>query len=722
MTKREVKAAFGSVGLSEGRMAEMELELISRFREGSEPITEADGERGKFYRLEPKKHSIKPIIGGISAAVIALGVFGVSKLIGKNPPITSYESHSVASPMEMIGLEAEENGKAVVAFDGWELSEDYDLFRKYFFGTWYNEDIKKPFGKLIIDDSEKAYLANQQTFYFDSFYKVSDNVFAFTMNGNATCQLFWIDTENPDIMYHAELAYSNRGGIIFGYDSTVKPAEYNKTDLDINQPQNGYLSVYRLRELSESRGIPMELLTDIGYTPSEGAETLFHDAKFCFYPVYLTENAPDRLVLNTSVGSPMTDEMVDVSYTIEKKNGEWVRTFGFNIAVATEAYSAHNMTDSEISEYKSKFAKACCSDGTALTLTSDGKVITWGWNFEGKIGNGEKAEISEENLREKPFIIDFVEYITDIGASANNCYAVGADGGVYVWGRNGFGESGIPAGNLLSPRRLDIIEPVAKVVMGNCSALFLTRGGEVLTSGIDVLNYRNHEELAENVAYEVNENGESVPIITAEAGYRSISLPFRCVDISVGELHYAFLSDTGEVYVIGNIADDYGITEPVLCYPELTKLDFPEKITAVASGQNSVAAVGESGSVYLCGQKNSSACFDESTDTEASDYIFRKGGLSDIVSVYCRNYCTVAVDKDGNAFAFGYDRGGNIDSGMINSDTKTTVTKPIKLSYNSVVSCFTDSFDTVVVTSDGRLYFQGSQLQQTANSNGLISS
>ncbi len=229
--------------------------------------------------------------------------------------------------LRLIGAENNADGEVVFDISQWQHSEDYDLFRKCFFGVW--EDLDSYFSQhFILDDSEQSYLANQHIYHFGDFYMVSDSVAAFTIYGNTEGRLFWIDISipNADIMYYTAF----NGNVLFdddvSGDTNGHTCYYIKLG-EANSPQNGYLSVYRLREISRSLGMEISMLTDIEYQPVGSAEKLYHNDSDHLYPVYLVEESPDRLVLKTSVGNIMTRaEAVSVTYTVERINGVWQRT------------------------------------------------------------------------------------------------------------------------------------------------------------------------------------------------------------------------------------------------------------------------------------------------------------------------------------------------------------------------------------------------------------
>lgn len=222
---------------------------------------------------------------------------------------------------ELIGAYADGENKIRVDISGWQVSEDYDLFRQYFFGEW-----NAPDGSFIIDDSENFFGMQQHIYYFKEFYQLNETVLAFSMGSNAEGLIFWLETDEPDIMYMMGLEWS---GWLLVDDPSF---EYTivKTDASANDPTSGFLSIFKLREMARDHGIDFDLLTNIDYGFIDGKH-FHHTVTYDFYPVYIVSEADDKIVLRTSIGNiGYTDlKPIEVICTFEKTDGEWTRTLDF---------------------------------------------------------------------------------------------------------------------------------------------------------------------------------------------------------------------------------------------------------------------------------------------------------------------------------------------------------------------------------------------------------
>ena len=76
-------------------------------------------------------------------------------------------------------------------------------------------------------------------------------------------------------------------------------------------------------------------------------------------------------------------------------------------------------------------AIAASLDGHSLALLADGRVYSWGANFYGQCGLGTDTD---RELLPQPVIAPLPANIVAIGAGANHSLALDADGNVWGWG------------------------------------------------------------------------------------------------------------------------------------------------------------------------------------------------------------------------------------------------------------------------------------------------
>ena len=306
------------------------------------------------------------MIAGVSAIAIVLFPSKGVDLVESNTHDSGLTISAAENtcPLDLLGCVTSEQGKYSVDTGNWEISDNYELFRKYFFGTWESND--KTFAKeLAVNDTEQAFFAQNNAFRFKDFYIVSNNVLAFVIHGNAESELFWLDINYPGTMYcepfiedcqinciTPEMAESEWYGNGWLYDIDElphKPAVYSKSAEPAEQPEDNYLSIFELLEISRDYGIDREMLLNIAYTDKTSGKALFHDDWYHFYAVKLISKEQDRLVLSTTLGNSADDTAeAQVTYTIEKVGGEWTRTEEIGITVSDDNLGINEDVISEL--------------------------------------------------------------------------------------------------------------------------------------------------------------------------------------------------------------------------------------------------------------------------------------------------------------------------------------------------------------------------------------
>ena len=113
-----------------------------------------------------------------------------------------------------------------------------------------------------------------------------------------------------------------------------------------------------------------------------------------------------------------------------------------------------------------------------LAVKADGTVWTWGWNGFGQLGDGTTAN------RAAPVRVAGLANIASVSAGGYQSFAIGRDGSVWAWGLNSVGQLG--DGTTVerrSPVRLASVPPVAAISSGFAHTLALAGDGSVLAWG-----------------------------------------------------------------------------------------------------------------------------------------------------------------------------------------------------------------------------------------------
>ncbi|MCM1335582.1 MAG: hypothetical protein NC084_10580 [Bacteroides sp.] len=265
----------------------------------------------------------------------------LSEAVETVEPSENEAEETVSPALALLPHQMKDDGIFLNETD-WTSSEDYSLFREYFFGTWDCVDHTYSWLKtLILDDSEGSFFSEDRGWRFSGFYEIGSDVLALRVNDNAESALLWLDQNDPDTLYAGYLWSQTDGTVKLAYSEKIYTLL--KTDTPLNEPGEGFLSLLKLREMAVEYGIDLDLLMNIGYmTKTAYRENevyihFLHDDWYQFYPVYLVSEEPDKLVLKTEIGSYMyelfPEELpaltVEVRYTLQKTDGEWARSVEF---------------------------------------------------------------------------------------------------------------------------------------------------------------------------------------------------------------------------------------------------------------------------------------------------------------------------------------------------------------------------------------------------------
>lgn len=96
------------------------------------------------------------------------------------------------------------------------------------------------------------------------------------------------------------------------------------------------------------------------------------------------------------------------------------------------------------SEFKYNVAKISAGNEHTAALSQNGNVWTWGYNYYGRLGDGsgETRAMPGKVVTALNYETFDLEGIVDIDAGITHSLAIAADGSIYAWGDNMYGELG----------------------------------------------------------------------------------------------------------------------------------------------------------------------------------------------------------------------------------------------------------------------------------------
>lgn len=188
-----------------------------------------------------------------------------------------------------------------------------------------------------------------------------------------------------------------------------------------------------------------------------------------------------KLVTSVQAGTDVTIALADgnvYSWGDNRYGALGVSDIAFSlvpIAVNTGALSGLTIT------------KISCTRNSVAAIASNGRLIMWGNNMYGNLGDGTLE--TRSNPAYVPYFV-FGRAVADVSSGETTTIAATVQGQVYTWGYNEGGLLGIPAllGISTYPvfmsNTTELIDKFfVKVAMGNLVASALTSGGELYTWG-----------------------------------------------------------------------------------------------------------------------------------------------------------------------------------------------------------------------------------------------
>lgn len=231
--------------------------------------------------------------------------------------------HSVFA-LSLLGNSYARDDMLYIDDSTWEVSDEYELFRKFFFGVW--SDGAEIFA---IDDSARSITAFGG---FKDFYTIGDNVLVYIgsgVSGYADGCVYWMNVDNAETIYIADgTPGDSPNGFVCEENGIPRVRKAEKISGTVFEPEDGYLSEIRIREMAEEYNIEYDMFVNFEFEAENG--TQYHNTDDFNFNLYLVSETEDRIEIRTTTGNEdalyYSDRLTDVSVVFEKSNGEWART------------------------------------------------------------------------------------------------------------------------------------------------------------------------------------------------------------------------------------------------------------------------------------------------------------------------------------------------------------------------------------------------------------
>lgn len=309
------------------------------------------------------------------------------------------------------------------------------------------------------------------------------------------------------------------------------------------------------------------------------------------------------------------------------------------------------------------------SAGTEFTaaITEDGSLYMWGANDRGQLGDGTNTNSSIPRLTN----VDG-KNVKAVSLGYLHTAAITDDGSLYTWGANGkgqLGDGGTSAKSTPVQITLGSGESVTKVSAGNYHTAAVTENGSLYVWGANDFSQIGDSSASFNV---------KTPTLISLDGKKAI-------DVSLGALHSAALTEDGSVYMWGcndngQLGDGTTVERDT---PVLVNIGSPVK--AIALGADHSAAINENGTLYMWGCNDAGQLGNGTTD-DANVPVAVDLGENTAVKLAFGYKHSAVINNDRLMYLWGDNSKGALGSDSLGDSTKPNLVIIEKLKNTEVSS------------------------------------
>lgn len=328
--------------------------------------------------------------------------------------------------------------------------------------------------------------------------------------------------------------------------------------------------------------------------------------------------------------------------------------------------------------------------GTSVALTADGELYTWGSNTYGQLGNG-STEDSVEPVR-----VNFPEgvIITSVATGSMHSIATGSDGNLYAWGDNSAGQLGV--GNTETARTPQRVRAPEGITLTSVHAtvvnsVALGSDGNVYSWGSNLYGQLGTGDT----------EGSSLPIAAQTPGdirYSAVTAG-RNFTIALGSdrLAYSWGQNQNGQLGSGNLLDS--------ALPVAVVLPEDTTFTRIDAGNAFAIAQGANGITYSWGQNNSGQLGNGTNNRAEVPTRVIAPAESGMTIIQAGSEYVIALDAAGTVFGWGTNVYGQLGNGSVRgSSTPVPVSVPEGVVLTSLSANY---YHVLALAEDGSLYAWG---------------
>ncbi|MFP4187381.1 MAG: InlB B-repeat-containing protein [Acholeplasmataceae bacterium] len=363
-------------------------------------------------------------------------------------------------------------------------------------------------------------------------------------------------------------------------------------------------------------------------------------------------------------------------------------------------------------------------EGHVIALTSADRVLTWGLNGDGQLGDGstdDRFEPMDIALDPDRFGLQPGDEIDYVATGDYHTMALSSQGKVFVWGENGSGQ----IGNDTLDDAEDPVDITTKLDLASGVTMESIDGGTgftvLLTSTDQVLTWgqNTYGQLGND-----SDDDSSIPVnITSRFG---LALGETIDSLVAGNHHVVATTSSNTIYTWGrnhsgqlgnNDTLDQWLPTDVTEYFSLSSGDFVHEeeeviVSAHANGDHS-ASITSYGHLFVWGNNSSGQVGDNTTTDRntgikiTSQFNLATGENIDIAST--GNDHNLTVTSQGRIFVWGSNSFGTLGDGTTtNMNSPSEVTARFNLDWGEyIIDVFSGDQTSFAITSEDRIFAWG---------------
>jgi uncharacterized repeat protein (TIGR02543 family) len=354
---------------------------------------------------------------------------------------------------------------------------------------------------------------------------------------------------------------------------------------------------------------------------------------------------------------------------------------------------------------------------TSYVLTDFGRVFAWGNNYYGQFGAIDNTSVTSPVDVTERFISDHRFMTWSVTAMSWSAYALGSDGRILSWGRNDDGQLGdgtrtdrpVPQDvtdgfGLIDGERLSHIES------GNGHVIALTSSNRVFTWGQNGSGQLGNDSVSRQ---------ESPVDITSRFGFHDHE---TVADIDAGSSHSLVVTSTGRVFAWGSNGSGQlgnGATSSQRTPFEITEhfdLEEDDKVIAITAGTTHTLAITSQGRLFAWGSNTSGQLGYELQISRKTPFditsMMRLGEDESITGLGASGYTSYVITSHGRLIVWGGNTKGQIGDGTTdNRFSPFDITPSLGLSQDDTIEdVILGPTHMGVITAQDRVIIWGSNL------------